>query len=153
MQGPADGLNVRKLGFVPARQPNSTQVQDYSFLDPAFSLRPHRVYYYRLRQIDLPGTSEYSKLVALEQEPGQARISPIPFDKTITVNLEAGQAGHTEVLMQDIAGKVVFRQSFAVQAGPNQLLVRPQASLSPGVYFIQFQSQGRTLRFKTLRQP
>ncbi|MGV3505100.1 MAG: hypothetical protein ACO1O1_15430 [Adhaeribacter sp.] len=153
VQGSADGLTFRKLGFVASRQANSTQLQHYSFLDPAFSLRPHPVYYYRLKQIDIPGTSEYSKLVVLEQEPGQARISPIPFDKTMTVNLEALQGGQTEVLMQDIAGKVVFRQAFAVQAGPNQLLVSPQASLSPGVYFIQFQSRGKTLRFKTLRQP
>ncbi|MGV3641530.1 MAG: hypothetical protein ACO1NZ_13475, partial [Adhaeribacter sp.] len=153
VQGSADGLTFKKLGFVPSRQANSTQVQNYSFPDPAFSLRPHRVYYYRLKQTDLSGSFEYSKLVALEQEAGQARISPIPFDKTITVSQQALEAGQTEVLLLDIAGKVVHRQAFAVPAGFNQLVVSPPTTLPPGIYFVQFESLGKPLRFKTLRQP
>ena len=94
---------------------------------------------------------EYSKIIALRQVPGAAQVLPTPFQRHITVRMESLLQQDTEVLLLDITGEVVHRQAFPVQMGVNTLLVQPPASLPPGMYIIQFETKGKTVRIKTLK--
>jgi hypothetical protein len=151
VQGSTNGMEFEKLGFVPSLNANSLELNNYSFLDQAFSYRKSPVYYYRLKQVDLDGTVEYSKIVALNKTPGKASVLPIPFNKEIVVSLEALTKGATEISLMDITGKTVHRQNFPVQPGLNSLKVLPASHLPDGVYFIQFETKGKMVRVKTLK--
>jgi hypothetical protein len=151
IQGSVNAREFVKLGFVNSQQGNSIQAQNYTFLDAAFSFRNDPVYYYRLKQIDVDGSAKYSKIVALHQVPREALVLPIPFNENFSVHAVSLQKGQTEVILLDMHGNMVYRQAFPVQEGVNTLQVQPPASLPPGMYIIQFETKGKTVRIKTLK--
>ncbi len=86
--------------------------------------------YYRLKQVDLDGASEYSEIVAVSNEDVKVIISPNPFSNEISViAADAGQPISAEII--DITGK-----SQKVQAGTGKIIV-PTNDLPNGVYFIR----------------
>ncbi|MEM6297857.1 MAG: LamG-like jellyroll fold domain-containing protein [Bacteroidota bacterium] len=61
-----NGRDFNYVGFVASSAGNSNELQDYDF--PDYEVRPGKLYYYRLKQIDEDGSISYSKVVSARLE-------------------------------------------------------------------------------------
>lgn len=118
---------------------DSRQVINYSFLDEA---PLPGVNYYRLKQVDKDGTSDYSKIIAVspQTEATQFVIYPNPSDGSSVRlqfdNLELDRLRLITMLGQEIP--------FEIQAtSNNSLTIRPHKILENGLYFMTYQTPDR----------
>jgi len=118
---------------------DSRQQINYSFLDEA---PLPGVNYYRLKQIDKDGTSDYSKIIAVspQTDASQFVIYPNPSDggsvRLQFDNLELDRLRLVTMLGQEI--------SFDIQAASNNsLTIRPHKVLENGLYFVTYQTPDR----------
>jgi hypothetical protein len=138
----ADGRAWQELGRVRGAG-TTTLPQDYRFVDE----RPlPGLNYYRLRQVDFDGTTEYHRVVALDfraDKQGEPRLFPNPAHERLTVALPAAAAQPTELLLLDVQGRVLRR--WAVPAGEIQQDFGLEG-LAPGLYFLRVAGLERALR-------
>ncbi|HAK79668.1 MAG TPA: hypothetical protein DCM71_22850 [Runella sp.] len=118
---------------------DSRQLINYSFLDEA---PLPGVNYYRLKQVDKDGTSDYSKIIAVspQAEATQFVIYPNPSDgNSVRLqfdNLELDRLRLITMLGQEIP--------FDIQAtSNNSLTIRPHKILENGLYFMTYQTPDR----------
>lgn len=118
---------------------DSRQLINYSFLDEA---PLPGVNYYRLKQVDKDGTSDYSKIIAIspQAEATQFVIYPNPSDGSSVRlqfdNLELDRLRLITMLGQEIP--------FDIQAtSNNSLTIRPHKILENGLYFMTYQTPDR----------
>jgi uncharacterized repeat protein (TIGR03803 family) len=134
----ADGLHFEAIGVVPATA-NSNSVISYSFRDksplPAIN-------YYRLKQIDLDGKFEYSRIVPV-QFTGIENfvVFPNPASDRLNVQLPKGNMTTTIIIVNE-AGGTVLRKQIEGNPGVVELDIK---HLSSGWYLVQL-SGTTTLR-------
>lgn len=132
----------RQLGFVASPNPNSTSQQAYSFLDqrPA----PAQIRYYRLRQVDLDGTTDYSPVAVVNTPVGSAPPSayPNPFSSEVQLLFETASAGRAEVTVGNTLGQTVYTQLSPVSQGTVHLPLSLPATLPRGTYLLTLTADG-----------
>lgn len=115
---------------------NSNSLIDYSSVDE----NPGNVVcYYRLKQTDYDGASEYSNVVAVNEQEGTKSIGtltagPNPFTDHINLNYKATEPGTIEILLYDMTGKIIRKQSDEVETGTTTLVLDNIADLPSGYY-------------------
>jgi len=125
---------------------NSNVSIDYSFADAS---APRGTVYYRLRQVDLDGSHEYSKVIAVSHSGGAAygetsmSLFPNPTaDGRVTIKF-AGAQGGLSVKLTDLSGKVLHSQGVA--AGSSLVgMDLSQLNLNKGVYLITVSGDGQS---------
>jgi hypothetical protein len=144
-----DGRTFEKIGFVKGNGTTNAQ-QMYNFTDNLSCgyTRPcvSTVVYYRLRQIDIDGSTVTSNVISiLPKGDGKAlKVYPNPSsDNQITLDLAADTEG---VLVINALGQTVFQQK---TVGQNNLQVNVSA-WAKGVYFIK--TAGNTEGVKFVKQ-
>ena len=93
---------------------------NYSFIDNQLS---SLIYYYRLRQIDLNGKTNYSNTIVIKGD----RINtikltglyPNPATEEVTITIDAPNADKVVLLVTDIYGKQLVQQQMNVEIGSN----------------------------------
>lgn len=100
------------------------------------------VVYYRLRQTDLDGKENLSKVISikLKKDNQVVSVSPNPFVSYININLDWGKSESIQVKVINIQGKEVFSKSLQVNKGVNNMKIDELSKLPSGNYFIQFVS-------------
>ena len=134
IQKSSDNTNWTKLGFVTGHG-TSSEVHNYSFVDanPVTGIS-----YYRLKQIDFDGTSEYSNIVevvygavaefALEQN------YPNPFNPTTKINYSIKEKGNVELKIFDLLGSEIATLVNEEKSPGNYEVFFDASNLSSGVY-------------------
>ena len=147
-----DAKNYRSLGFVASQNGNSTQQQKYEFYDKENGKYGTR--YYRLKQVDLDGTSEFFGPKAVKMGDLVESISayPNPFTSEITLEINAEEAGTAHVTIHNAVGSKVLERTLQVQKGMNKQELQLNAGLPLGVYTITTRINGRVSHFKLLKQ-
>jgi hypothetical protein len=130
-----DGLTFGPVGRVAAAG-TTTQAQRY-----AFGYQPPQpgLGYYRLRQVDLDGTSHYSPVVTVRTGAAAVAVFPSVFDEALTVRLPA--AGLTTLALLAPDGRVLHQQQLA--GSPAQDLAMPIATLPAGLYLLRVVLDGQ----------
>jgi hypothetical protein len=148
VQHSVDGSTFTALGRV-AGHHTTMQASTYSFVDATpGSAATH---YYRLRQVDLDGTSTFSPVQTVALAPGssaaQLVVAPNPTtanDLRVQVQYAGQTATSATLTVQDLLGKASFTQAVTLQPGANAFT--PSAHLAPGAYWL-------TLRGAALSTP
>jgi len=119
-----DNTNWNKIGFVNGNG-TSTEVHNYNFTDQTPFVGTS---YYRLKQIDFDGTSEYSNVVevvygtvadySLEQN------YPNPFNPTTKINFSIKEKGNVELKIFDLLG--------------SEIAILVNEEKTPGIYEVFF---------------
>lgn len=127
----ADARTFEKIGFVDGNG-DTEDDKTYHFRD----LNPFLTTYYRLKQLDYDGKSDYSRVIAVKGEAATLRIFPNPAQDYLSVSgIEQNQ--HLTII--DRSGRVVLKRQVAekeqVQIG----------KLTAGVYTVKIGSQSRKL--------
>jgi hypothetical protein len=142
VQHSLDGRTFAAVGQV-AGHGNSIQPLTYSFTDTKPSAAATN--YYRLRQVDLDGTSTFSPVQAVTLAAGS---SPVQFtaapNPTTPGNLHLqvqyqGQGTVPAVLtVQSLLGQTLYSQAVILQPGTSTL--SPTSTLAPGIYWLSLSS-------------
>ncbi len=135
-----DGRSFRKMGYAgsEANSGNSNDLLFYDFLDMAAR---RSGLYYRLKQIDINGQSEYSNVVYV-QELGKRKFDisalyPNPSRRTdINLLMSAEESAKVTLLVTDVAGKLLLQQNEVLLQGNNSLTLKV-GNLSAGTYFLR----------------
>ncbi|WP_170061218.1 T9SS type A sorting domain-containing protein [Spirosoma aerolatum] len=136
-----DGLE--KIGFVEGHT-TSQAVSAYSYIDR--DVKAGLVYYYRLRQRDIGGGSELSKIIAIradfEGEALGASVYPNPNHGSFTVTTSSLET--STISLHDALGTVI-PVTIRKNGQPTSASVNAVGYVTPGVYFLRFQmSEGTT---------
>ncbi len=135
------------LGFVNGKI-NSTQVAQYSYVDKLNDAVSGNLTY-RLRQIDLNGTTHYSKEVEVNVVGGPKDYTlyqnyPNPFNPSTTIKFSLPFESNVKVVIYNITGAVVKVLVNSVQsAGVHQYTLNTASSnlsLSSGIYFYSIEA-------------
>ena len=109
----------------------------YSFEE--INVESNQWYYYRLRQIDVNGTSSYSKTVAImineEAKTVVKDISPtIITENYVNIDIAAGSVDHAEIIINGLHGQLIARKNVLVSKGNNTIRIDLPQTPS-GLYF------------------
>ncbi len=130
-----DGENFENIGFVKGAG-NSNTARNYKF-----EFNSDESAFYRLKQVDFDGNSEYSSVIATTNQITDAVLTPNPFNNIIQLSSES-TIQKAEIV--DLMGKVVLTETInsnSATLNANELL--------NGIYFIKVY-QGETISTKRI---
>lgn len=147
-----DGMEFDKIGTVNAIGTSGT-TQQYYFDDTKL---PAQTYiFYRLKMIDVDGTSRYSNIIKLKRDkmPGNGLIAlaPNPFTDKLVLLYESTQRDVVRITLTDSKGSLVKQMQTDIEAGVNQLYV-DGSRLAPGVYYMRLKTSTGTVTQKVIKQ-
>ncbi|MBX0291850.1 T9SS type A sorting domain-containing protein [Hymenobacter sp. HSC-4F20] len=150
----SDGHRFQRVAFVAGHGTTST-AQQYSYTDVGAAARG-RQQYYRLRQLDLNGTSTYSavKPVVFSTEPAVATLSasPNPAHDAYTIILTAARPQTVQLTLHDAVGRQVAQLSAPLQAGENHVPASFASTQPTGIYLLSTIVDGQVLRTRLVRE-
>jgi Secretion system C-terminal sorting domain/Fibronectin type III domain/Cohesin domain len=143
IQWSKDGKTFSKIGNIKGQGTTSVQ-HDYQFLDesPLAGIN-----YYRLKQVDVNGQSEFSKIVSVDMPNLDKNISIYPNPVKDKVMVETNITGDYTIELLDIAGKLL--QSHKANQPSLQLST---SGLPSGMYMISVKSNTIQKTFKIVKQ-
>ncbi len=129
-----DGISFVEIGKVVGAG-NSNTIENYDFVDYNYS---GSLVFYRLKQVDFDGKSEYSHIVAVDNS-GLANessiVSAVAENGTLNLNLLAGTAGNYSVQVFDLSGKMISEVNAGLDQGVSAVSV-PLNNNSQGSTYI-----------------
>ncbi len=138
VQRSTDGKNFTKIAFVQGHG-TTTKPSFYNYSDNAGSAN---VYFYRLKQIDLNGTYEYSKTVETNASlPTQFSLEqnyPNPFNPSTTIKFTVAKSGISTLKIYNALGQEVATLfNSQTDAGQVYSVNFNASNLASGIYFYQ----------------
>lgn len=111
--------------------------------------------YYRIKQIDIDGKSDYSRTVSVRISNGNTRVSVVgnPFINNFTVKFN-GQAREVRARLLDITGKQVAGEVWNIPGGETSKQFSNISGLQKGIYILTIQNGNGEVLFngKVLKQ-
>ncbi|MDX1920177.1 MAG: T9SS type A sorting domain-containing protein, partial [Candidatus Caenarcaniphilales bacterium] len=147
----SDGKSFEKIGFVNGSG-NATSDKSYEFSDNMFTSKA----YYRLRQVDFNGESEYSAIIHLDkkgmsaQKPFAVSPNPMKDHATISSTIPDISGKSIEVVIFSAKGKEMMRKSGTLDE-INEELNNAVAPWDEGIYIIDIRFNGKVERLKILK--
>lgn len=147
-----DGINYGVVATKAAAGSSSVKLI-YTIIDDVTTLTAPIVYY-RLKQIDIDGTSNRSKVasVRLKKSIGNFTVSPNPFSNNVNINIEWNKNENTVVKVFNILGKEIIAKNVTMTQGYNNIIIDEMASVLPGTYIIQFNTTTEKLIKQVIKQ-
>lgn len=148
-----DYSSYQTIGFVDGNGTSTNRVT-YNFVDD--NLTSNR-YYYRLKQIDFDGSSEYSNEVLVDisslSDFQLYQNYPNPFNPSTKIKYSIPQNSFVKITLHDILGsEIKTLVSEAVQPGMYEITV-DGSDLSSGMYFVRLSSENvqKTLKISLIK--
>lgn len=138
-----DGTTFRALGRV-AGTGTTAQAHTYQFTDAGLARYASQAVYYRLRQVDVDGTSTYSPVCTLPGGSSSAVTfaafpTRLPAGQPLQLAIGAPQAGPASLLVTDALGHLVLRQTLDLAASPATYYLPQAGQWAPGLYIVRVQ--------------
>jgi len=134
IQQSADAVNFENAGFVKG---NSTikSSSNYEFSYPAsFS---DKIYYFRLKQLDIDGHFEYSRIISIKSSDIRKQGSYIyPNPNRGNFTLSSAETALKDIKLFDKTGREINIQS-AQTDHPDVFEIRAKNTLQPGLYYLR----------------
>ena len=118
-----DGTGFNQIGTVAAKG-NSSNVNNYSFIDHDAANQSSLVVYYRLRMVDINGSFNYSKIVSVKfNSSNTLYIYPNPVDDVLKIKLSLPKADNLQIEIMDVNGHIVYKKSKFSEAGAGEFKI------------------------------
>ncbi|WP_299706432.1 choice-of-anchor D domain-containing protein [uncultured Pontibacter sp.] len=143
----------KTVGKVHSKVGTTSLRQDYKFDHKGAFLGTR---YYRLKQVDFDGTTDYSKVV--EVKAGQLdlavepRVYPNPIAPNSKLEYTAPEAGKLNVSVVNMSGTRIQSKSYDIEAGENTIELNLSDNLPTGIYILMTEFNGKTQQVKLLKQ-
>ncbi|WP_299818698.1 T9SS type A sorting domain-containing protein [uncultured Pontibacter sp.] len=148
-----DGHTYRKIGFVKSKAVNTYSKQAYTFTDTEGGKQGTR--YYRLRQLDTNGEAQvYGPRAVDFNLAGSPAVAafPNPFQSSLQLSINTTGTGNAQAILYDAAGRVVYKEIMAVEAGLSEKLLNTNfQSLKTGLYLLVFEMNGEKQSIKVIK--
>lgn len=133
IQRSSDGLHFTTIGMV-AASGNTSSVSHYGFVDEAPLTGSN---FYRLKQVDLNNTSEYSRVlkVMVETPTFAYRIIQNPVQNELRLTLQTAHATSFKIQVKDATGRLLIIKNIKIAQGTSTYSL-PVKGLTEGVYII-----------------
>ncbi|MES2560704.1 MAG: T9SS type A sorting domain-containing protein [Bacteroidota bacterium] len=151
VQRSTDGRNFEAIGRVKGTG-NSSRTVNYSFTDREATTS--RTTYYRLKQVDFDGKSEYSRTVSVNNATTKAGIGatlPNPFSSDVNITVNATVAASATVIIMDMIGKTHHTSTEQLLAGANTININT-SDMPDGIYFVRVSYNGETFTQKIVKK-
>ena len=130
---------------------NSSSTLHYNHLDP---YTQEGVVYYQLEQKDFNGETSRSQVIALHR--GQlnfdlVNIVPVPVIDIMDVNFTTAIEGLVDVMVYDVAGKLVLTRKAEVNRGVNKVTL-DISHYAAGVYFLSLNNGEEVVNTKFVKE-
>jgi hypothetical protein len=133
----SDATHFTPVGQVFVNQ-SSDPVHNYSYNDNLAGINSS-VLYYRLKLVDADGHYGYSKVVAIDMDQNDTKMSVYPNPATDYAVLKIfTEKPNTAILrMLDESGKAIRSGSYSLSRGNNSVMVDQLSMLPKGMYIVQ----------------
>uniref|UniRef100_A0A832G888 T9SS type A sorting domain-containing protein n=1 Tax=Ignavibacterium album TaxID=591197 RepID=A0A832G888_9BACT len=145
---PSEARNLiwMKIGFVDGKG-TTTEPQNYFFIDKELKTG---TYLYRLKQIDLNGSFQYSKEIKVEiispKEFVLEQNYPNPFNPATRINWQSPVSGWQTIKLFDLLGREIETiVDGYYEAGKHSTFYSVNSTLPSGIYFYRLQADNITL--------
>ncbi len=143
-----DFSSYEKIGFVGGNGTSTNRIT-YNFIDRNLSAKK---YYYRLKQLDLDGTFDYSAEIAVDIETLKDfklfQNYPNPFNPTTNVKYYVPNTGQLKVGLYDVLGnELKTLVDKEVHSGSYEITI-DGSNLASGTYFVRMISQNNQQTIK-----
>ncbi len=124
---------------------NSTALRQYEFVhNPR-----NKSTYYRLKSVDLDGSSDLSKVVVVEsncdREEDGILVYPNPVKDKLTVSFGANFEGKVDIQVTDVLGRVVYHSNVELDATVREYILDTK-QMAIGTYFVNLvNTNGETI--------
>ncbi|WNJ18593.1 T9SS type A sorting domain-containing protein [Pontibacter sp. G13] len=133
-----DGISFMEIGRTPGKG-TTQEISEYAFMDR--DAKPG-IQYYRLRQIDIDGASDYSEVrqILVSQEFDFAlTLYPNPAHHFVNIESTVGADIEFDLKIMDLSGRTVYTKSDLTFLQPHVMI--PIADLSEGTYLLQLSDE------------
>jgi hypothetical protein len=132
LQRSYNGTDFKTIGFITSAA-NRSGAGSYAFNDPELA---QSLNYYRLKQIDIDGSFEYSKIVLLKANiSNDIKVLNNPFNNFIDIQLSTAFAPSSVMQLMDANGRLVSQQILMPNLIRQRMNVR--SNLAKGVYYLK----------------
>ncbi|MFT4016347.1 MAG: T9SS type A sorting domain-containing protein [Agriterribacter sp.] len=143
-----DGVHFTSIGNVAAK--NTTGKQSYNFTDKNIDQLNTGTVYYRLKQNDIDGNTDYSKTVSIHlSNAASLKLSPNPAGSVINLTYKKTTGNNAIVQIIDADGKKVLEQRLSAQTANHKININ---ALAKGVYLISVIDNGERLITRFVKQ-
>lgn len=134
-----DGIHFSEIQIVKGAG-NSSSVKQYMFNDKNTN---SGIIYYRLKQTDFDGKSEYSNTISINFDTQvETFVFPNPSTgKVFNVTFENTKSSSITIKLTKINGAVVFVKNYEITDGLMTIQIVPDTYISPGMYIIKGMSE------------
>lgn len=147
-----DNKNFENIGRVKAAGNSAAQLK-YMYADRNVFAGGVKQAYYRLKQVDLNGSFEYTKTVLI-REGGEMMIesvAPNPFNSEFTLSFNATGEEKATVEIYNVTGKLVKQLDLSTTSGTNTVVVNELAGLPGGMYLLILKVGDQKLTHKMMK--
>lgn len=137
-----DGTTFKTIGFADSKAPSGSSSKNvsYEFVD---SKPAPAITYYRLKQMDLDGKSELSKVVSVKNVQASLvqvnLIYPNPVKNQLNFVISSAAATNAKISIANAEGKIIFRQIANLLYGDNKIEMNT-SSYQKGVYSLRVET-------------
>ncbi len=135
-----NGVDFEYIGFVKGAGNSARQVR-YGITDKN-ALQLETTLYYRLKQVDMDGSFNYSSIVSVDMlsvESFTSKVFPNPFTEQFSIEVNTPESGDAICTLIDITGKVIASKVAPLISGANFIEFTETSNVISGVYFLQVQ--------------
>ena len=140
-----DGKTFNQISTVAGNGTTST-LHSYSSTDNVSSITGS-IAYYRLRQLDIDGKGNYSKVIVVKVKKANTEISisPNPFSSYLNMNMEWNTNEQITARVINSQGIEILSKNIQMSKGLNYVSMDQLSKLPAGNYFIQFVSSAEKI--------
>jgi hypothetical protein len=152
IQRSLDGKTFEKLGYIEG-EGTSSHINNYEFTDQNFTSKA----YYRLKQIDFNGESDYSEIVFVDKKitggtvEKSFNIYPNPVIDHVSIGSSLPDLSTIEVIIHNSKGKQMLNTSGSLDE-VNGELESSIFSWEADIYIIDIRCKGKTERLKMIKR-
>lgn len=120
---------------------NSFTTNNYEFIDnqlETLNLKLETIYY-RFKQIDFDGKSEYFNVISVEncgENKTELAVFPNPSSGLFYVNIEGNTGQEVLIVVRDVLGNEFYSTVVILSGEKNILAIDPSQKLAPGIYMV-----------------
>jgi len=137
-----NGTDFSRVGTL-AASGHTNGRKEYHLLDDVHAVNDAKLLYYRIKLFDLDGAVRISNVVTVRPtgQQGAVVIYPSPFQHQLTVLYTATEDTEVEMVLTDVAGRVIRRSLHELKKGPNTLQISDLSELPAANYFLRLQDR------------
>ena len=139
-----DAQFFQSIGKVKATT-NTSSLTSYNYADTKAASSGGNIFY-RLKMVDLDGTTRYSNTVSIKPTNASLTIKnvyPVIINGSdnITVEVVSDKRKNLDLTIIDVNGRVYFRKTSQIEQGANTIKFSTPSSLPKGMIFLKFNAE------------